>query len=53
MDCRPFGAETTQIEILKDTSPNGAAIHQAGASPRAVAPGVRTVHGLAVREDQP
>jgi hypothetical protein len=46
MDCRPFGAETTRIEILKDSSPNGAAIHQPGASPRAVASGVRTVHGL-------
>ena len=48
MACRPFGAETTQIETLKDNSPNGAAIHEPGASPRAVS-GVIGVHETPTR----
>src|SRR5450756_787147 len=36
MACRPFRADTKTVQLAENSSPNGAAIREPGASPRAV-----------------
>ena len=44
MGCRPFRADTEGFQLADNSSPNGAAIREPGASPRA-ASGEPRVHG--------